>query len=55
MDYIYITYKVCHEDEMGRACSVNEEKRKVYMLLVGKPEGNRPLGKWTGLAQVTDK
>jgi hypothetical protein len=33
------------EDEMDRACSTNGEKRKAYRLLVGKPEGRRPLGK----------
>jgi hypothetical protein len=30
---------------MGGACSTNGEKRKAYRLLVGKPEGRRPLGK----------
>jgi hypothetical protein len=29
------------KDEMGRACSMNGEKR----ILVGKPEGKRPLGR----------
>jgi hypothetical protein len=29
--------------EMGRACSTNEEKRNAYRLLVGNPEGKRPL------------
>jgi hypothetical protein len=33
------------EDEMGRACSTNEEKRNAYKILVGKPEGKRPLGR----------
>jgi hypothetical protein len=28
---------------MGGACSKNGEKRNVYRLLVGKPEGRRPL------------
>jgi hypothetical protein len=31
------------EDEMGRACSTNGEKRNEYRILVGKPEGKRPL------------
>jgi hypothetical protein len=40
------------EDEMGRACRAHGEKRNAYRVLVGKPEGNRPLGKlrsrWVG-------
>jgi hypothetical protein len=30
---------------MGCACSTNGEKRNMYRLLVGKPEGKRPLGR----------
>jgi hypothetical protein len=30
---------------MGRACSTNGEKRNEYTILVGKPEGKRPLGR----------
>jgi hypothetical protein len=30
---------------MGRACSKNGEKRTAYRILVGKPEGQRPLGR----------
>jgi hypothetical protein len=30
---------------MGGACSTNGKKKYVYRLLVGKPEGNSPLGK----------
>jgi hypothetical protein len=30
---------------MGRACSTNGEKRNVYRVLVGKPEGKSPLGR----------
>jgi hypothetical protein len=33
------------EDEMGRACSTNGEKRNAYRILVGKPERNRPPGR----------
>jgi hypothetical protein len=29
---------------MGGSCSTNGEKRNAYRLLVGKPEGKRPLG-----------
>jgi hypothetical protein len=36
---------------MGRACSRNGDKRNAYWILVGKPEGKRPLGRprrrWT--------
>jgi hypothetical protein len=28
---------------MGRACSTNRDKRNAYRILVGKPEGKRPL------------
>jgi hypothetical protein len=32
------------EDEMGRACSINGgEKWNEYQILLGKPEGRRPL------------
>jgi hypothetical protein len=30
---------------MGGACSTNGAKRNAYRLLVGKPEGERPLGR----------
>jgi hypothetical protein len=30
---------------MGRACSRHEEMINEYTLLVGKPEGKRPLGR----------
>jgi hypothetical protein len=37
---------------MSRACSTNGEKRNAYKILVGKPEGKRPLGRprsrWVG-------
>jgi hypothetical protein len=33
------------EDEMGRACSTNGEKRNAYRILVGMLEGKRPLGR----------
>jgi hypothetical protein len=35
----------CRIDEMGRACSTNGEKRNAYRILLGKPEGKRPLGR----------
>jgi hypothetical protein len=31
------------EVEMGGACSMHGDKRNVYEVLVGKPEGKRPL------------
>jgi hypothetical protein len=30
---------------MGGSCSTNGEKRNAYRLLVGTPEGKRPLGR----------
>jgi hypothetical protein len=33
------------EDEIGRVCSTNGEQRNVCMILVGEPEGKRPLGR----------
>jgi hypothetical protein len=30
---------------MAKACRTNDEKRNTYRLLVGKPEGKKPLGK----------
>jgi hypothetical protein len=46
---------------MGGSCSTNGENRNAYRLLVGKPEGKRPLGRprrrwvdniWTDLGDV---
>jgi hypothetical protein len=33
------------EDEVGRAYSTNGEKRNANRILVGKPDGKRPLGR----------
>jgi hypothetical protein len=33
------------ENGMYRACSTNGAKRNAYRILVGKPEGKRPLGR----------
>jgi hypothetical protein len=30
---------------MGKACSTNEGEEEAYRMLVGKPEGKRPLGR----------
>jgi hypothetical protein len=30
---------------MGGACSTNGDKRNAYRILVGNPEGKRPLGR----------
>jgi hypothetical protein len=32
-------------DEMGWSCSTNGEKKNAHILLVGKPEGKKPLGR----------
>jgi len=33
------------KNEMGGECNTYGEKRGVYRVLVGKPEGKRPLGR----------
>jgi len=33
------------EDEMDGSCSKHGEMRKVYKILVGKPEGKKPHGR----------
>jgi hypothetical protein len=33
------------EGEIHRACSTNGGKRDAYRILVGKPEGKRPMGR----------
>jgi hypothetical protein len=33
------------KNKMSRACSTYAERRGVYRVLVGKPEGKRPLGR----------
>jgi hypothetical protein len=34
-----------HNDEMGGACSTYGEKTDAYRVLVGEPEGKKPLGR----------
>jgi hypothetical protein len=41
--FLYIIY--IYKYEMGGPYSTNGEKRNAYRLLVGKPEGKRPLGR----------
>jgi hypothetical protein len=48
--YIYLLTHYCSGDkiennEMDGACSSDGEGRGVYRVLVGKPEGKRPLGR----------
>jgi hypothetical protein len=44
------------EDEMGRACSTNGEKKSACRIVVGNPEGKRPLGRpkrrWMGIIKM---
>ena len=44
------------KNEIGGACSAYGERRGVYWVLVGKPEGKRPLGrhrrKWEGNIKI---
>jgi hypothetical protein len=39
-----LNYEV-EEEEMGKTCRTNGEKRNTYMLTVEKPEGKRTLGR----------
>jgi hypothetical protein len=41
---LYSSPNKIDKNEMGGACSSDGEKRGVYRVLVGKHEGNRPLG-----------
>jgi hypothetical protein len=43
--FINIGSMAIKEDEMDRSCSTNGEKRYAYRILVGNPEGKRPLGR----------
>jgi hypothetical protein len=36
---------VKNKNELGRECSTYGEKRGAYRILVGRPEGRRPLGR----------
>jgi hypothetical protein len=36
---------VIKEGVIGRACSTNGVKRNAYRVLVGRPQGKRPLGR----------
>ena len=40
----YSGYQI-KKNEIGRACSTNGERRGAYRVVVGKPEGRRPLGR----------
>ena len=47
---ICTVHRCCSDDqieknEIGGACSAFGERRDVYRVLVGKPEGKRPLGR----------
>jgi hypothetical protein len=41
---LYVSLNIIREDEMGGACSTDEEDGK-YKIFTGKPEGKRPLGR----------
>jgi hypothetical protein len=41
---LYFT-TLCEKNEMGEPCSADGEDRGVYRVLVGKPEGKRPIGR----------
>jgi len=39
----HLEYLNIEKNEMGRACGTYGEERRAYRVLVGKPEGKRPL------------
>ena len=41
----YCSSDTIEKNEIGGACSAYGERRGVYRVLVGKPEGKRPLGR----------
>ena len=41
----YFSGDKIEKNEMGRACSALGDRTGVYRVLVGKPEGKRPLGR----------
>jgi hypothetical protein len=47
------------KDQIGRTCSTHEEVRNAHKILVGKPEGKRPLGSlgsgWEGNVEMGHK
>jgi hypothetical protein len=42
---IRVSYPNIKDDEVGGTCSTHGEERSDYRVLVGRPEGKRPLGK----------
>jgi hypothetical protein len=40
-----ISRVIVKDDETGRACSTNGGEMNAYRILVGNPEGKRPLGR----------
>ena len=42
----YYTLNIINKkNEMGRACGMYADRRGAHRVLVGKPEGKRPLGR----------
>jgi hypothetical protein len=42
-------------DEMGGACSMHGKKRNMCMVVLGKPEGKRPVGRPECLLKKSDR
>jgi hypothetical protein len=42
---LYSSLNKIAKNEMGGACSAYGERRGIYRVLVGKPDGKRPLGR----------
>jgi len=48
LKYLYSVHCMCDKiemNEMGRACDTYGERSGIYRVLMGKPEGKRPLGR----------
>jgi hypothetical protein len=46
---LYSSPNIMKVGKMGEACSTYEGDDNAYKILVGKPEGKRPLGRLTGI------
>jgi hypothetical protein len=45
-------FVIIKEDKMGETCNMHGRGENAYKLLVGKPEGKRPLGRYTSRGRI---